>query len=45
MQKTKSQNQGERKTLSSFLVNDRDTPHFATGVADRDTPHFSTVVA
>ena len=45
MQKTKSQNQGERKTLSSFLVNYRDTPHFATGVADCDTPHFATVVA
>ena len=28
-----SQNQGEKKTLSSFLVNCRDTPHFATGVA------------
>ena len=28
-----SQNQGEKKTLSSFLINYRDTPHFATGVA------------
>ena len=28
-----SQNQGEKKTLSSFLANYRDTPHFAMGVA------------
>ena len=28
-----SQNQIEKKTLSSFLVNYRDTPHFVTGVA------------
>ena len=27
------QNQGEKETLSSFLVNYRDTPHSATGVS------------
>ena len=27
------QNQGEKRTLSSFLVNYRDTPHSATGVS------------
>ena len=28
-----SQNQGEKKTLSSFLVDYRDTSHFVIGVA------------